>query len=220
MARAGCGGAFMGYIETFPFGDGPFDQTGCEDRRSGERYVSVLKICRAIIGDHDQLCMVRNISSKGMKIELPGHAAPGDRVTIELRSDRILHGTIRWWQTHACGIELDDQVNLDEMLDNKPPSSLLRCRPRSPRFVRSAALSIEHSGGKNEGMVYDISLQGICAEIPFSGRIGDRVVATVEGLPARSALVRWIRDKRLGLHFERSWPFTELALWLDSYNGK
>ena len=188
------------------------------DRRSGERYVSVLKICRAVIGERDQLCLVRNISSKGMKIDLPGRVNPDDRITIELRSDRILHGTIRWTQGQACGVELDETVNLNKMLDNKPPSGLLKRRPRTPRFERSAPLSIKHDGGTAAGVLYDISLQGLCVEASFLCKVGDRVVVTIAGLPPRSALTRWVRGERIGLHFERPWPFADLAVWLDNHN--
>lgn len=209
----------MGYMDKFtPEPEDGLSAQPVQERRSGERYVTVLKVGRAIVGDRDQLCLVRNFSSAGMKIHMPHDAAPDERVTIELRSDRVIHGTVRWSHEHSNGVEFDTPVRVEDILDKRPPSSVLRYRPRSPRFHRQSPARIEHESGVAEGTLTDISLQGACVELKETARMGDHVVFHIPGLPARAAQVRWVRGKSIGVHFERCWSFNELAAWLDEHD--
>jgi PilZ domain len=189
-----------------------------QDRRGGARYVTVLKVGRAIVGNRDKLCLVRNCSTDGMKIDLPGDVKPDERVTIELRSDRIIHGTVRWSQDHSSGIEFDEPVKVEDILDKLPAHSVLRHRARLPRFARRERIDLEHESGTAPGVLTDISLHGLCIEGGPACRPGDRVVVHIPDLPPRSATVRWVSGGRMGLHFERPWPFNELALWIDSHD--
>lgn len=205
----------MGHMPEFPDEGAPTAPDA--DRRVGKRYTTVLKIGRAIFGKKDQLCLVRNFSQGGLKIDLPHEPHPDDRVTIELRSDRVLHGTVRWAHDHASGIQLDDPLRSEDILDNKAPSPLLRRRPRAPRFHRNELARIDYQGAQFNGAVADISLQGVCIESRPVGRRGEHVVLHIGGLPPRSAIVRWVGGGRMGFSFERPWSFAELADWLDAH---
>jgi hypothetical protein len=108
-----------------------------EDRRHGsERYVTVLKVGRAVVDGQDQLCLVRNMSREGAKLDIYHEVQKDQKITIELRSDRVVTGTVRWVGDHAAGIEFDDPVDVSDMLQARPQRSVLRKLPRSPAFSR------------------------------------------------------------------------------------
>ncbi|MFO1260712.1 MAG: PilZ domain-containing protein [Sphingomonadaceae bacterium] len=198
------------------------DDLGSDDRRHGsERYVTVLKVGRAVVDGHDQLCLVRNMSREGAKLDIYHEVEKDQKITIELRSDKVVTGTVRWVGDHAAGIEFDDPVDVADMLQSRPQRSVLRKLPRSPRFLAQAHVHLQPEKGPNlTGELVNISLHGLCMETVDDARIDDHVVARVEGLPARSATVRWVREGMIGLHFEMPMGFSELARWLEDHPHK
>ncbi|MEO8722588.1 MAG: PilZ domain-containing protein [Sphingobium sp.] len=198
-----------------------YDATGnaadASDRREGERYVTVLKVGKAVVDGHDQLCLVRNMSRKGMKVILPHGVVPNQRVDIELRSDRVIRGTVRWTGDNMAGIEFDEPVEVEEILQHRQVRSVLRQHPRAPRFDRQEKVSVEHDGKYIEARMVNISLHGICVEIGYALRMGELAVIRIDGLPARSAHVQWSGKTMIGLHFELPLSFAELSRWLDEH---
>ncbi len=188
-----------------------------EERRGSERYVTVLKVGRAVVDGHDQLCLVRNMSRDGAKLDLYHEVHENQKITIELRSDKVVTGTVRWVGDHAAGIEFDEPVDVGDMLQGRPTRSVLRKLPRAPRFPASALVEVQHDNGTITGDMVNISLHGLCLRTEEKARVEDRVVARVEGLPARSSTVRWIRDGMIGLHFEMPMAFSDLARWLETH---
>lgn len=211
-------GARMGFLSIFSVDDAEPHEPVRLERRSGERFVTVMKVGRAIVGDRDRLCIIRNFSSRGLKIDLPGiDAQTSGRVTIELRTDRVMHGVVRWSRDHASGIELDEPIHADAVLDNRLSSPLLRNKPRPPRFLRSAPARIRIEGVYHDTTISDVSVQGACVEGPPFARVGSHVVVHIDGLPARSARVIWAGPQRSGVHFERVMPIADLAMWLETH---
>lgn len=192
------------------------------DRRQGsERYVTVLKVGRAVVDGHDQLCLVRNMSREGAKLDIYHEVERGQKITIELRSDKVVTGTVRWVGDHAAGIEFDGPVDVTDMLQGRPQRSVLRKLPRSPRFLAQAHVHLQPEKGANiAGELVNISLHGLCMETVDDAKVDDHVVARVEGLPARSSTVCWVRDGMIGLHFDMPMGFSELAHWLESHPHK
>lgn len=187
-----------------------------DDRRGAQRYVTVLKVGRAVVDGHDQLCLVRNMSRDGAKLDIYSDVTKDQRITIELRSDKVVTGVVRWVGEHAAGIEFDEPVDVSDMLQGRSNRSVLRKLPRAPRFLARAQVHMEHDGGDLHGELVNISLHGICVETTDRARIDDHVVVRVDGLPARSASVRWVRDEMIGLHFDMPMSFSDLARWLES----
>jgi PilZ domain len=188
-----------------------------QDRRSDARYVSVLKLGRAILADSDQLCMVRNFSGSGMKIDLPVKPEPDQPITIELRSDRRINGVIRWSRNQSAGIEFDHPIILDDILDTRLPSSLLRQRPRAPRFLREETVQIALGNSQKTARLNNISLYGGCLESESHHSLNDQISISIAALPPRIATIRWTKDARIGLQFHQPWAFAELAPWLDNH---
>ena len=190
-----------------------------EDRRNSERYVTVLKVGRAVIDGHDQLCLVRNMSQDGAKLDLYHGVTKDQKITIELRSDKVVTGTVRWVGDHAAGIRFDEPVDVSDLLQGRPNRSVLRKLPRAPRFLAKSVVRMEHDHGVMSGQLVNISLHGLCVETADKARIDDHVVVRIEGLPSRSATVRWLGHGMMGLHFEMPMSFSDLARWLEAHQG-
>jgi hypothetical protein len=191
-----------------------------DDRRGSERYVTVLKVGRAVIDGHDQLCLVRNMSRDGAKLDLYQGVTENQKITIELRSDKVVTGTVRWVGDHAAGIQFDEPVDVSDMLQGRSNRSVLRKLPRAPRFLADASVHLEHDHGVLAGKLINISLHGVCVETIDHARIDDHVVVRIGGLPARSAAVRWMGHDMMGLHFDMPMGFSELARWLETHQPK
>lgn len=193
------------------------DHHDSADRRSDERYVTVLKVGRAVINGHDQLCLVRNMSQKGAKLDVRHNVSIDEKVKIELRSDKVVTGTVRWVGDHVAGVEFDEPIDLADLLKPRPNRSVLRRLPRAPRFECDGVAYLEHDNGVITGVVSNISLHGLCIETHIAAHIDDRVTVRIDGLPARAATVRWVAPNMLGLHFDLPMGYSELARWLDEH---
>ncbi|GLS99620.1 hypothetical protein GCM10007897_10020 [Sphingobium jiangsuense] len=199
----------------------PVAEGQVEDRRASQRYVTVLKVGRAVVDGQDQLCLVRNMSRDGAKLDLRGTVRTDQKIMIELRSDKVVTGTVRWTGDHVAGIEFDEPVDVQDMLQSRPTRSVLRKLPRAPRFLAAGRVLLElEGGGSIGGSIVNISLHGLCLETQEVARIDDVVVARVDGLPARRGTVRWVRNGMTGLHFDMPMGFSELARWLETHQPK
>lgn len=193
------------------------DIAPADDRRGSERYVTVLKVGRATVDGHEQLCLVRNMSRDGAKLDLYREVHENQKITIELRSDRVVTGTVRWVGDRAAGIQFDEPVDVGDMLQGRPTRSVLRKLPRAPRFPAKARVQLEHDDGVIAGEIVNVSLHGLCIRSSDKARVDDHVVARVSGLPPRSASIRWIRQGMIGLHFDMPVAFSDLARWLETH---
>ncbi|MGE4411062.1 MAG: PilZ domain-containing protein [Sphingobium sp.] len=188
-----------------------------QDRRNSERYVTVLKVGRAMVDGHEQLCLVRNMSRDGAKLDLYHEVHENQKITIELRSDKVVTGTVRWVGDRAAGIQFDEPVDVGDMLQGRPTRSVLRKLPRAPRFPAKARVKMDHDNGPVAGDLVNISLHGLCLKTNEKLRTEDKVIARVEGLPPRNATIRWIREGMIGLHFAMPLTFSDLARWLETH---
>lgn len=195
-------------------------ETGHADedrRRDSKRYVTVLKVGKAVVDGTDQLCLVRNMSREGAKLDIYHGVTQNQKITVELRSDKVVTGTVRWVGDRAAGIEFDEPVDVSDLLQHKSHRGVLRKLPRAPRFIAQANMELEHDHGRFDGKLINISLHGLCVETVAAARIDDRIVARIEGLPARSSTVRWLGENLMGLHFDMPMGFSELARWLQDH---
>ena len=185
-----------------------------DDRRSGERHISVLRVGRLVWDEGDQLCVVRNISPGGLMLECLHPPAVGQKLLVELRSDKRMPGVVRWSREGTAGIAFDREINVEKML-KEDRSTLLRVRPRQPRFVRTGTVRLIGEGEPVIGHIYDISIGGISCRTDQPLRRGEPIVAALDGVAATNAEVRWIRGDAVGVRFEKPLPWRPFQLWLD-----
>jgi hypothetical protein len=185
-----------------------------DERRTGARHISVLRVARGEWGGHDQLCVVRNISEGGLMFECLHPPAVGQQLAIELRSDKQMQGVVRWARGNMVGIELDCAIQVERML-REERGALLRVRPRAPRFVRRGALRLIVDGETIAGETIDISITGVSCRIDQPVQRGQPVVVAVGDIGATNALMRWTKGDVAGISFEKPLSWRPFQLWLD-----
>lgn len=185
-----------------------------DDRRSGSRHISVLRVARGIWEGRDQLCVVRNISEGGLMFECLHAPAVGQPLAIELRSDKEMHGVVRWARGNMVGVELDCAIEVERML-REERGSLLRVRPRAPRFVRTGPLRLIVDGETVTGETIDISVTGVSCRVDQPVQRGQPVVVAIGEIGATNAIIRWTKGDVAGISFEKPLSWRPLQLWLD-----
>lgn len=184
------------------------------DRRIGARHIAVLRVGRAAWGDEDRLCVVRNISPGGLMFECLNPPPAGERVLIELRSDKQMPGIVRWSEAGKAGLQFDNEVSVQQMLKEER-SPLLRVRPRLPRFVRGGSVRLIGEGEPFQGRVIDISMSGLSCRTDQPLRSGEPIVVALETVGATPAEIRWMRGDAVGIRFEKPLPWRAFQSWLD-----
>lgn len=174
----------------------------------------MLRVGRLLCGDVDQLCVVRNISTGGLMLECLHAPAVGELLQVELRSDKVMQGVVRWSRDGAAGVQFDKDINVEQMLKEER-SSLLRVRPRQPRFVRRGVVKLIGEEEPIAGDIVDISISGLSCRIGQPVRRGVPIVAVLEGVGATNAEVRWARGDMIGVRFEKPLPWRPFQQWLD-----
>lgn len=186
-----------------------------DDRRAGPRHISILRVGRISCGDQDQLCIVRNISAGGLMVGSNRPPEVDQRVIVELRSDKQMPGTVRWSRDGNSGIQLDEEINVEAVL-REERNPLLRIRPRAPRFLRRGTVKLIGEGEPVLGDIIDISIGGLSCRPERPLKRGEPVVASVQGLVATTAEIRWTKGDVTGVRFEKPLPWRAFGEWLDA----
>ena len=184
------------------------------DRRDDSRNIAVLRVGRLQTDDGDQLCVVRNISPGGLMFECLHPPAVGAEVMVEWRTDKQMPGTVRWVKGSSAGIQFPRSVDVERMLKEER-STLLRVRPRQPRFVRQGMVRLIGEGEPVTGSILDISVGGLSCRTDQAVRKGEPIAAVLDGVAATNAEIRWVRGDAVGIRFEKPLPWRAFQLWLD-----
>ena len=181
------------------------------ERRADERLIPLLKVAKLVSGDSERLMRVRNISAGGLMAEIADCPEIGERVSVELSSQKIPSSVV-WTRDGLIGIKFDQSVDLGELLAGRKPRHGFR--PRPPRLDVDCKASIRLGDTYYTVDVHDISLGGMKVEPIEQYCVGRDVVVVVESLRPIKGEVRWYADRRAGIVFKRPLEFEELAEWV------
>src|SRR5688572_11518627 len=67
-----------------------------EERRETDRHVTILRVGILVVEGRRELCLIRNVSSGGLKAHVYSPLVVGQRVAIEFRTEQPMSGTIVW----------------------------------------------------------------------------------------------------------------------------
>ena len=182
---------------------------GKPERRTGDRYVSLLRVGALQIDGRRELCLIRNVSAGGMMIRPYSPVAPGTAVSVELKQGDMVSGTAQWSEGGLVGVEFDDPIDVVALLSGKDGP-----RPRMPRIEIDCTASIRHDGDVLRARVVNISQGGICVNLPSRLPIDSDVVVTLTGLHAAAGVVKWKDEDLYGIGFNRVFPVDELMAFL------
>src|SRR6476661_7680770 len=87
------------------------------DRRSDERYVSLLRVGALTIEGRRELCLIRNVSAGGMMIRPYSAIAVGTALSIELKQGDTVTGIAQWSENGLVGVTFDEAIDVLALLN-------------------------------------------------------------------------------------------------------
>ncbi|PZO87305.1 MAG: hypothetical protein DI623_14995 [Sphingomonas sanxanigenens] len=209
------------FMEDKPTGGLILDSADAHERRSGPRHVKVLKVAKLLFGAREELCIVRDISSGGLKAEVYYPLGVNDRVTIELTEGNPVPGHVVWRADDLIGVSFDRPVSVISIIAHRTLDRLGR-KTRSPRLKADFTAAILSGSGERQVQVRDVSQAGFkaLADRPFP--LGALCEVRLPGLNLRRAFVRWNREGHCGFQFALPMTYPEFVGWrrqLAGYEG-
>ncbi len=183
------------------------------ERRRNERHLKILRVGTLIAGGRRELCLIRNISAGGLMAHVYSPLTPGQRVTVELKTNLLVAGRIVWVREGNAGIRFDAAMDVAEMLAN-PQVLDNGWRPRTPRVGIDRLATLRSGARTNWLQARDLSQSGIKLESDQAPAPGEEVVVTLDGLRPLHGAVRWAGGGQCGIAFNQLIPFAELIDWL------
>jgi hypothetical protein len=182
------------------------------EKRVDDRIASTLRVGKLSDADgNEQLIKIKNLSAGGIMALVSRAPEVGASVHIELSSQRI-PATVVWIRDDMAGLKFEQNIDLGELLAGRKPRHGFR--PRPPRLEIPCKASVRVGKNYYTVDVHDISLAGIKVEPIEEYCVGKKVVVVVESLRPIKGEVRWYRDRRAGIVFDRELDFDELSEWV------
>lgn len=184
-----------------------------DDRRVEQRIMALLPIAK-LVTDHGQdICRIRNISAGGLMAQTAVSHPIGEKVRVEFSSHQQLPGEIVWTRDTSCGIKFDQDIDLRELLANRPARRKGE-KPRPPRLDITCNAELLIEGVLYRTEIKDISLGGLKVAISDWNCVNKNVVVTLESLKPVKGVIRWYKAGHAGIVFKRQLSFEELAEWM------
>ena len=182
------------------------------ERRLDERTSAMLRVAKlSDAAGMQQLIKIKNLSAGGLMAIASNVPEVGQHVDVELSSQKIPASVI-WTRQNLIGLKFDQNLDLGELLaDRKPRHGF---RPRPPRLEITCKASVRVGKLYYSVDVHDISLEGMKVEPIEEYCVGKKVVVVVESLRPIKGEVRWYKDRRAGIIFDKPLDFEELSEWV------
>ena len=183
------------------------------ERRREARHLTILRVGTLVVGRSRELCLIRNISAGGLMAHVYSPFAPGQALSVELKTNQPVAGRVTWVDDSNIGITFDAPIDVEEMLATQ---SVLEngWRTRLPR-VEVDRLATLRVGARTHWVgTRDISQGGIKIESDQPLEAGAHVVLSLEKFRPVHGVVRWCQDGLAGIAFNQVIPFHELMGWL------
>ena len=182
-----------------------------EERRGGDRHMTLFRVGSITIADRRELCLIKNISAGGMMIRAYCDIPQATRLSIELKSGQPVSGHASWVEGNNVGVTFDEPVDVVEILS----TSMEGPRPRMPRIEVDCIATVRDGARIHRMRVCDISQGGLKVE---SGALLDRgceLSVSLPGLSPQAAVLRWSESGFHGITFNQLIPLPELVGWLQ-----
>jgi hypothetical protein len=180
-----------------------------DDRRTGQRYTTLLRVGVIETAAGKELCLIRNISAGGLMAHTYSDIAAGTRAEVELKTGQQVSGTVIWSNQSKVGIQFDAPIDVAELLTACTSSR----RPRMPRLEVDCFASVRVGARTYRGRACDISQGGVKLKLEAVIPDGEAVL-TMPGFSPIPCVVRWSDGEMAGLCFNQLIPLGELIPWL------
>lgn len=184
---------------------------GRPDRRSSERYLSLLRVGAIQIAGRRELCLIRNISAGGMMIRAYSKISAGTRLCVELKQGDPVSGEVQWVEDDLTGVAFDAPIDVVGLL----ASTVEGPRPRLPRIEIDCLAWVREGAEVVRAKAVNISQGGVCIETTARLMPGADVVVTLARLTPAAGVVKWNSERGCGIGFNRVLPLAQLVAWLQ-----
>jgi len=183
------------------------------ERRTGERHIKILRVGTLVVDGRHELCLIRNISAGGLMAHVYSPLTPGQKVTVELKTNQPLPGQVVWVNEGNAGIRFAAPMDVSDFLAN-PAVMDNGWRPRTPRVEIDRMATLRAGARTTWVQVRDISQSGVKLECEAPPAQGEEIVLTIEGFRPLHGVVRWSSQGHCGVSFNQLIPFADLVDWL------
>ena len=179
------------------------------DQRAAQRFTLILRAGKLLTDSGEYLCVLRDVSSGGLRLRLFHPLALPPSLKIELAGGEQYPLELAWQDGEQAGLRFTDgPVDTGRLLEEAGPFPKRSIRLRLHQPV---ILALRSDWPVLHGELHDISQYGaalICAE---RLAIGQHFKIEAPGLGPLAARVRWRRGEQYGLVFEQSYRLDGLA---------
>ena len=199
-------------VETtlYSLSDAPPSPAGDDDRRGGQRHMTLYRVGSILVEDRRELCLIKNISAGGMMIRLYCSISDGTPVTVELKSGQPIGGRISWTRDQNAGIAFDRSIDVIDILSTTMDGP----RPRMPRIETNCHATMREGANVVRVQACDISQGGLKIRTDTIFQQGAEVIVTLPGLDPQRGIACWSDNGFAGVTFNRLLPLGELVAWL------
>ena len=183
------------------------------ERRSDERYLTLLRVGAIVAGGQRELCLIRNISAGGMMIRAYSPLAVGTAVSVELKQGDPVSGIVQWVEDGLAGVTFDSPIDVVGLL--APPGE--GPRPRLPRIELDCMGWVRQDGDVLRARLVNVSQGGVRIETATELTVGGDAVVTLPGLTPAAGVVKWRDGESYGIAFNRALILSDLVHWLKDH---
>ncbi len=179
------------------------------DQRSGQRFTLLLRVAKLMTDHGEFLCVLRDVSERGLKARLFHELAVGETCVLELGGGER-HRLERVWQRagHAGFRFADGPIAVSELLEEVGAFPKRHVRLR---LIRPVPVLLTGDGLTLAAQLTDISQHGAAVELDQPLALGRQLRIKALHLPALHARVRWRRGGLHGLVFQEGFRLDALA---------
>lgn len=186
--------------------DAPLHHPAVE-QRAAPRFYSLIRAAKLISGEGEFICVVRDVSSAGVRLRC-FHKPPREQTMgLELQNGEILAIERVREDGEEASFRFASEVSIERLVRE---SSLYPRRPL--RLNVAIPLTLRTPTGLAAAVSRNLSQQGCRVETPLPLSIDQAVILENPHFPGVRAKVRWRRDGAFGLVFDDTFSLRDFAI--------
>ena len=182
------------------------------ERRRHKRFTTVFRLAK-MVGEREELCLIRNVSASGLKAEVFSAKSVGERLAIDFGDHNPQSARVAWVTDGYVGITFDDHIDVAHTLSSGPTRDDRRARRL--RFLVRLAGYVMAEQGRADCMLVDISQGGARIRTDAVLERGQHIRVAVRGHGTLAGRVLWMKGGDVGIGFFAKLAYRELAEWIN-----
>ena len=187
-----------------------------QPRTRAQRHLTLYRVGVLTVGDHRELCLIKNVSAGGMLIRAYSDVAVGTRLSVELKHGEALAGAAKWIEQDSVGIAFDAPIDVFSLISLPAEGP----QPRMPRIEVDCTATVRDGSTVARTKAINISQGGLSVESRTELAVGTAVVVSLNGLAPEPAVVKWRDSDCYGIAFNRTLSVSQLVEWLQARHSR